>query len=252
MTSPTYERITVADQGDGIVLITLNRPERRNAIDARMAEEIQQAFAAFEADPTARVAILTGAGDDAFSGGADVLDIPELWRCVPTVGIVTEKPIITAVGGWCVGGALVMAMLGDLVVAAENARFSYPEAQLGFTGGMIAELAARIPHHAAMELMLVGRPMDAQRAYQLGFVNEVAPKGQQVEAALAMARILARSAPLVLRTLKRFVNEEVMHSGPSVRSARVARDLAIVRESADTREGMTAFREKRQPQYTGR
>ena len=112
------------------------------------------------------LAALTGAGNEAFSGGADTGNFPELWRCIPTVGFETGKPIISAVGGWCVGGALVLSMMCDLTVAAENARFSYPEARLGFTGGLIAGLAARIPHKVAMEMMLLCRIVDAQRAYQ--------------------------------------------------------------------------------------
>ena len=111
MTNATsYERITVVDNADGTTLITINRPERRNAICAQTAVELQKAFAAFDENDSQRVAVLTGAGNDAFSGGADVTDLPELWRCVPTVGITTEKPVISAVGGWCVGGALVIAM----------------------------------------------------------------------------------------------------------------------------------------------
>lgn len=248
----SYQRITVQTPEDGVTLVTLNRPERRNAICRVTALEVQAAFEAFDRDPVQRVAVLTGAGDEAFSGGADVTDLPELWRCVPTVGITTEKPVIAAVAGWCVGGALVIAMMADLVVAAENTRFSYPEAKLGFTGGLIAGLAARIPHHLAMELILLGRPVDAQRAYAVGFVNELTPKGGQVSAALKLARELATASPMVLRTLKRFVIESVLAEGPSEAMARAARDLGVVRESEDAREGLAAFREKRAPRYSGR
>jgi enoyl-CoA hydratase len=248
----SYQRIKVDAGADGVTVVAIDRPERRNAICRTTALELQAAFAAFDADPAQRVAVLTGTGDDAFSGGADVTDLPELWRCVPTVGIVTEKPIIGAVAGWCVGGALVVTMMCDLLVAADNARFSYPEARLGFTGGMIAGLAARMPHHAAMELILLGRPIDAQRAWSLGFVNEVVPKGEQVNAALKMARELAASSPVVLRTLKRFVVEGVLPAGPSEAMARAMRDLGQVRDSEDAREGVAAFREKRAPRYTGR
>src|SRR5713101_4299521 len=129
--------VIVTNNEDGTTVIAINRPDRRNAISAETAIELQRAFAAFDASDQ-RAAVWTGAGNEAFSGGADVADLPELWRCVPSVGITTEKPIIAAVGGWCVGGALVMAMTADLLVAAENAKFSYPEAKLGFTGGMIA------------------------------------------------------------------------------------------------------------------
>jgi enoyl-CoA hydratase/carnithine racemase len=247
-----YERITVRHDDDGVSLITINRPERRNSICRITALELQAAFEEFDRLDTQRAAVLTGAGNDAFSAGADVTDLPELWRCIPTVGITTEKPIIGAIGGWCVGGALVVAMMCDLLVAADNAKFSYPEAKLGFTGGMIAGLASRIPHHAAMELILLCKTLKADRAHALGFVNEVVEPGQQVEAALAMARQLAGYAPLVLKTLKRFVTEGVLAQGPSEAMARAARDLAVVRESDDANEGKASFKEKRPPRYSGR
>jgi len=241
--------IIVTDHDDGTTVIAINRPDRRNAICADTALELQRAFAAFDAS-SQRVAVLTGTGNEAFSGGADVSNLPELWRCVPTIGITTEKPIIAAVGGWCVGGALVMAVMCDLLVAAENAKFSYPEAKLGFTGGIIAGLAARIPHKVAMEMILLCRTMDARRAYAVGFANEIVPVGEQVSAALAMARELAGFAPLVLTTLKRFVTESILPQGPSERAGRAQRDLARVRE--DGREGLRAFKEKRPPRYQGR
>lgn len=245
------EKIRKTDYDDGTTLIEINRPERRNAICAQTAIELQQAFEAFDRSQQ-KVAVLAGAGGAAFSGGADVTDLPELWRCVPTVGITTEKPIIAAVGGWCVGGALVITMMCDLMVADETAKFSYPEARLAFTGGMIAGLAARIPHKIAMELMMLCRTIDARRAYEVGLINEIAPAGEHVAQALAMARELAGFAPLVLHTLKRFVNESVLPPGPAVSMAQTARDLGVVRHSDDWHEGMAAFREKRSPSYTGK
>jgi enoyl-CoA hydratase len=243
--------VIVTNDEDGTTVIAIDRPDRRNAISAQTAIELQRAFATFDASAQ-RVAVLTGTGNEAFSGGADVADLPELWRCVPTVGIATEKPIIAAVGGWCVGGALVMAMTCDLLVAAENAKFSYPEAKLGFTGGMIAGLASRIPHKIAMEVMLLGRTMDARRAYEVGLANQVVPVGEQVTAALAMARELAGFAPLVLKTIKRFVTEGILPQGPAERLGRAQRDLARVRDSEDGREGVRAFKEKRPPRYHGK
>ncbi|NDE40412.1 MAG: enoyl-CoA hydratase/isomerase family protein [Betaproteobacteria bacterium] len=148
------EMVLLTHHDDGTTLITINRPERRNAICAQTAIELQQAFAEFDRSAQ-KVAVVTGTGDDAFSSGADVSKLPELWRCIPTLGITTEKPVIAAVAGHCVGGALVMTMMCDLLVAADNAKFSYPEAALGFTGGLIASLAARIPHKVAMEMLLL-------------------------------------------------------------------------------------------------
>src|SRR6184192_2348716 len=177
--------VSVEERGP-VSIIAISRPEKLNAINKQVAIELQQAFAEFERSAQ-RVAILTGAGGRAFSAGADVTDLPELWRCVPTVGIATDKPIIAAVAGWCIGGGLVMAMMCDLLVAAERAKFSYPEGKVGITGGMIAGLAARIPHKVAMEMMLVGEPMNAERAYQVGLVNKVVGNGREIEAAVAMA-----------------------------------------------------------------
>jgi len=248
----TMTKVKVTDFADGTTLIAIDRPERRNAICAITAIELQQAFAAFDRSEGQRVAVITGTGDEAFSTGADVSNLPELWRCIPTVGITTEKPVIAAVGGWCVGGALVLAMMCDLLVAADNAKFSYPEAKLGFTGGLISALPTRIPHKIAMELILLCSTIDAKRAYEVGFANRVVPAGTQVDAALGMAREIATYAPLVLATLKRFVTQEVMPQGPSERMAKAARDLAAVRDSDDGREGRRAFLERRTPSWTGR
>jgi enoyl-CoA hydratase len=167
--------VSIEERGQ-ISVIAIDRPEKLNAINKAVAIELQEAFTAFDRSGQ-RVAILTGRGGRVFSAGADVTDLPELWRCVPTVGIATGKPIIAAVSGWCIGGGLVMAMMCDLLVAAEGAKFSYPEGKVGITGGMIAGLAARIPHKLAMEMMLLGEPISAERAYEIGLANRVVPDG---------------------------------------------------------------------------
>ena len=246
------QKVLVENNADGTTLITINREARRNAICAETAPLLQQAFQDFERSPTQKAAVITGAGNEAFSGGADTGDFPELWRCIPTVGFETNKPIISAVGGWCVGGALVLSMMCDLTVAAENAKFSYPEARLGFTGGLIAGLAARIPHKVAMELMLLCRTLDAQRAYNVGLVNEVVPTGQQVAAALKMVREMVEFSPLVLKTLKRFVTDGVLAHGPSEQSGRAQRALYEVKESEDAEEARSAVKEKRKAAFKGR
>jgi enoyl-CoA hydratase len=242
--------VSVEERGQ-VSIVSITRPEKLNAINKAVALELQAAFAAFDRSDQ-RVAILTGAGGRAFSAGADVTDLPELWRCVPTVGIMTDKPIIAAVGGWCIGGGLVMAMMCDLLVAAESAKFSYPEGKVGITGGMIAGLAARIPHKLAMEMMLLGEPIGAERAYQIGLANRVVPDGREVEEAVAMAAKIIDLAPLALAAMKRFVNDGVLPKGPAELAARYGAELAAVRNSADAAEGVLAFREKRKPRYRGR
>src|SRR5579862_473846 len=206
--------VVTIEQRGAVSVISINRPEKLNAINKAVAIELQQAFAAFDRSAQ-RVAILTGLGGRAFSSGADVTDLPELWRCVPTVGIKTDKPVIAAVSGWCIGGGLVMAMMCDLLVAAESAKFSYPEGKVGITGGMIAGLAARIPHKIAMELMLVGEPIDAKRAYEVGLANKVVPAGQEIDTAVALAEKIVDLAPLALAAMKRFVNDGVLPKGPA-------------------------------------
>ena len=242
--------VTVENRGP-VTVIAIHRPEKLNAINNAVAVELQQAFAEFD-HSTQRVAILTGAGERAFSSGADVTDLPELWRCVPTVGIKTEKPVIAAVSGWCIGGGLVMAMMCDLLVAAENARFSYPEGKVGITGGMIAGLASRIPHKIAMEIMLLGEPIEAERAWQTGLANRIVPNGTAIDEAVALGLKMVDLAPLALATMKRFVNDHVLPKSPAELMARFGADLAAVRNSADAAEGVRAFKEKRKPRYQGR
>lgn len=242
--------LEIAEHGKTTVF-TINRPEKLNAINAAVALELQAGFAAFD-ESDQRVAIIAGAGGKAFTSGADVKDLPELWRCVPTVGIVTKKPVICAVDGWCVGGGLVMVALADLCVATETAKFSYPEGKVGLTGGMIAALAGRIPHKLAMEIMLLGRTVSGQRAFEMGLVNEVAPPGGHLEAALRMAKELEAMAPLVLGTLKELVNDHTLVRSPAEKMAMTVRDLGKVRQSDDLKEGLAAFREKRAPNFTGR
>jgi enoyl-CoA hydratase len=242
--------VSVEERGP-VSIVSINRLEKLNAINKAVAIELQQAFAAFDRSAQ-RVAILCGAGGRAFSAGADVTDLPELWRCVPTVGIMTDKPIIAAIGGWCIGGGLVMAMMCDLLVASESAKFSYPEGKVGITGGMIAGLAARIPHKIAMEMMLLGEPIGAERAYQIGLANRVVPDGREVEEALALAEKIVDLAPMALAAMKRFVNDGVLPKGPAELAARYGAELAAVRNSADAAEGVRAFKEKRKPRYEGR
>jgi enoyl-CoA hydratase/carnithine racemase len=169
---------------------------------------------------------------------------------MPGLGGSLDKPVIAAIQGYCIGGAYILVQFCDLAVAADNTVFIYPEAQVGFTGGLIAGCAVRIPHKIAMEFMLLGQNLSAQRAYEVGMVNKVVPLGQQLEAAMEYANILANSAPLVLKTIKGFVNQTIP-KGPSELSALARRELLTVSTSEDGAEGRAAFREKRTPEFKG-
>ena len=233
-----------------IAIITLNRAEKRNALNNDMTTGLRAAWERFNAGEE-RVAILTCAGDD-FSVGIDVKapaeDFP---ACVPNVGVQLNKPLIAAVSGWTVGGAVVMVQMADLCVAADTTKFSFPEAKVGFTGALVAGLAARIPHKVAMELMLLGEVIDAQRAYQVGLVNKVVPRDQLLEAAMGYARRLAENAPMVIALLREFVSE-VLPRGPSEHVARGRLAITRVRQSEDAKEGVGSFKAKRKPQFKGK
>jgi len=155
------------------------------------------------------------------------------------------------VHGWCIGGAYCIVQMCDLVVASANTRFKYPEAQLGFTGGLITSAVARIPHKFAMEFMMLGEDFDAERALACGMVNKVVPEGEELDAAMQWAEVLANSAPLVLKTVKEF-SLATLNKSPAEAGA-ISRDtLLTVRNSEDGKEGGRAFAEKRTPQFTGR
>ncbi len=243
--------VVTYSSSEAIATITINRAERMNALNEEVIVGLQQAWRDFEAGDD-RVAVIHAAGERAWSVGADVKDPPkEMWQGVPSVGAQVSKPVIAAVHGWCIGGAYCIVQMCDLVVAAENTRFKYPEAQLGFTGGLIASAVARIPHKIAMEFMTLGEDFDAQRALQAGMVNRVVAQGQELSAALEWAKILAASAPLVLQTVKAF-SLATLNKSPAEAGALSRDQLLTVRNSADGKEGGRAFAEKRTPRFTGK
>lgn len=234
----------------GVATITLDRPLKRNAMSAALCEELRKAWERLR-DSDDRVGVLCANGDT-FCAGADLTAPPDqFWRAVPGVGIDVDKPLIAAVQGPVVGMALAIVAYCDLCVAADSTRFLYPEARVGVAKGLITGLAVRMPHKIAMELMLMGGPITAERAYEVGFVNRVVAAGTQRAAALEMAAGLASAAPLVLAQLKQ-LTRETLPASPVERMYRTTATVDRVLHSADAQEGLDAFREKRKPRFQGR
>ncbi|MCC8975067.1 enoyl-CoA hydratase-related protein, partial [Bradyrhizobium brasilense] len=167
------------------------------------------------------------------------------------LGVELDKPVIAATSGWVVGGGFVLVQMADICVASETTRFVYPEAKIGTTGGGVSSVLARMPHKIAMEFLLVGEELSAERAYQIGFVNRITPPGQHLAAAQELAAKIAGNAPLVVQALKKLARD-TMPKGPLETVAEVRRQLDAIKDSEDLKEGARAFSEKRKPRFTGR
>ena len=240
------------ETADGIALITIDRPRKRNALTGAMCDALHAAWQHFAASDQDRVAILTAAGNDVFTAGADLNDPPQrFWEAVPNVSVAVAKPIIAAVAGPVIGGGVTLVAMSDLCVAAENTTFVYPEAKVGITGGVISAIAARIPYKIAMELLLIGDAMDVTRAHQIGLVNRIVPAGEQLTVAKNMARTIAGNAPLVVGLLKDMALNTIPRS-PVEQMYLTQQAVERVRQSEDAKEGPLSFREKRKPNFRGR
>ena len=245
-----------------VEILTINRPEARNAINGEVTKALSAAFDALAADDDCWVVILTGAGDKSFSAGmdlkafasgegADIMGVPGGFA-----GIVQRtfpKPIIAAVNGTCLAGGCEIMLSCDLVVAAEHATFGIPEAKRGLVAGAggLFRLPKRVPRAIAMELGLTGDPIDASRALQLGLINRVVPADRLIDEALALAEAIAENAPLAVRWTKRIMREAVDLTDEEGWKLN-AEAVAAVFSSADAMEGPVAFAEKRKPNWQGK
>lgn len=244
---------------DSILVITLNRPEKKNAVNADLARGLRAAIEKLEIDPALRVGIITGAAGT-FCAGMDLkaaadhepVSLPE-HGFAGFVQTVTAKPIIAAVEGYALGGGLEVALNCDLIVASTTATLGLPEVKRGLIpgGGGAIRLPQRIPHHLAMELLLTGSTFSAQRASELGLVNRLAEEGHALEAALELASTICANAPLALEAVKDVVRmaDNATEADAFASQAQIVERL---KQSEDFAEGIAAFSERREPQWKGR
>ena len=251
--------IVVYEVDGGVAWLTMNRPEAHNALSQDLRDGIRHGFARFRDDEEAKVLVLTGAGDKAFSAGGDLKEMAETSLKVPPPDFLPylnrtfllDKPVIAAVNGVAFGGGFLLAQMCDLCLAAEHARFGITEARWGRGAPWGAPLPWLIPPRVAMELLVTAEPISARRAYEVGLVNKVVPGGELRAAAQEMAAGIAANAPLSVRAGKATVYAAA-EVGWTAALAEGDRLFEPVYLSEDAQEGPRAFREKRAPRWKGR
>lgn len=244
---------------DGIAIITLNRPDERNALGKDIRAGLFSAWERFERDPALRVAILTGAGEKAFCAGGNLKEMTETKLRVPPRdmfpvpgdNIEITKPTIAAVNGVAYAGGWLIAQACDLCVASTRAQFAITEVKVGRGSPWAAPLIHMIPQRIFMEIVLTGKPITAQRAYEIGLVNRLAEPDQLMPTALALAGEILEGAPLSVKAARDTVMLSTeMGRSAALQAARAASERMY--NSEDAQEGPTAFAEKRKPEWKGR
>ncbi|GGF49145.1 enoyl-CoA hydratase [Aliidongia dinghuensis] len=249
---------------DGIAVITINRPERRNALDAEHYAALSEAWQRVRDDDAIRVAVITGAGDKSFCAGADIksfvgrdVELAELWLTqkgqLLNRGLEIWKPVIAAVNGACVGGGMTLLLATDIRVAVEGAVFSVAEVKRGIiaANGGTQRIMQQLPYAIAMEMLLTGESIDAETALRWGLVNKLVPAADLLSAALDYARRIAANAPLALQAAKELaIRSRDMDLPTGLRMEQLVN--RILHHSEDTAIAKAAFAEKRQPQFKGR
>ena len=243
-----------------VAIFTINRPDSMNSFTAEMLAAMDAGFEEFNGDDELWVAILTGSGDKAFSSGMDLKEAIPLLQSGDEMGYEDHtkrpfsdvfKPIIGAVNGHCIAGGLEFLQGTDLRIAAEHATFGLGEVRWGIipTGGSHVRLPRQIPWAIAMELLLTGRPITAQRAYDIGLINRVVPAADLMDEAIKLAETICKNGPLAVRTAKEIAVRALgLESGFVLEKALGDR----VMKSDDAKEGPRAFAEKRAAKFTGR
>ncbi len=242
-----------------VAWVTIRRPEKRNALNAEVRSKLWEATHRFNADAQAKVLVLTGEGTKAFSAGADLQEMAATQMVVPPLdffpmfgrNVEVPKPTIAAVNGAAMAGGFALAQYCDLCIASTTASFAISEVTVGRGAPWAAPLLQLVPRRIALELLLLGRPMSAARAYDVGLVNEVVEPGQLVERTQAVALQLAGNAPLSVQAGKAMV--AALDDTSSAAAFELAEALwDPVYRSSDAQEGPRAFAEQRAPRWSGR
>ena len=258
---PENYQFILVERDERVGIVTLNRPKELNALSTGVIAEVASALSAFDRDESIRCMIITGAGDKAFAAGADIKEMAgktpiemmqggfEAWQTLRHL----HKPLIAAVGGYALGGGCELAMHCDLIVASENARFGQPEINLGIIPGAggTQRQARTLGKFLTMEMVLTGKQFTAQEMAAHGLVNRVVPRGEHLNEALKLGKELASKAPIALRLAKEAVQaafETSLAEGLEIER----KNFFLLFASADMREGMQAFIEKRQADFQGR
>ena len=249
---------------EGVAVITLNRPERMNAMDADAYAALTDAWIQVRDDNAIRAAVVTGAGDRAFTTGADIKsfltdpsDLSEFWQTQRGMllnrGLEVFKPIVAAVNGYCLGGGMTLLLATDIRVAADHASFGLTEVKRGLIpgNGGTQRVLAQLPYPVAMELLLTGDRFDAATAERWGLVNRVVPLAELMDVAMGYAARIAANAPLAVQAAKELALRS--RDMDLVSGLRLEQTMnRLLQFSADAKEGPAAFAEKREPNFKGR
>lgn len=258
----TYEYITTEKRGH-ILLVTMNRPEVYNAVHVDMHREMADCWDAFAADQDLWVAVLTGAGDKAFSAGNDLKatatgankkPMPDSGFAGLSSRFDLEKPIIAAVNGFAMGGGFETALSCDIILASENAKFALPEVKVGFFAAAsgVQRLSRYIGRLAAQEMMFTGRTINAAEAHKMGCCTEVLPHDKLMARAMELAEQMCTVSPSAVKATKRVLNDLYARDGmqDSIRYSREV--IADLQKTEDFKEGVVAFVEKRAPNWVNK
>ncbi|MCX8559540.1 crotonase/enoyl-CoA hydratase family protein [Mycolicibacterium mucogenicum] len=261
MTSVSAEPGALSERRGNVLLITINRPDARNAVNQAVSIGVGDALQAAQDNPEIRAVVITGSGDKSFCAGADLKALsrgenlfhPDHtdWGFAGYVSHFIDKPTIAAVNGTALGGGTELALASDLVIAGESAKFGLPEVKRGLIAGAggVFRIVEQLPRKVALELMFTGDPMTSADALRWGLINQVVPDGTVVDAALALAERITSNAPLAVQASKRvaYGADDGVVTGEKDGWRRTNREFVTLLQSEDAKEGPLAFAQKRQP-----